>query len=393
MFPDGISYRVLYLPTASEMSLKFMRRIYNLVKEGAVVIGPKPTRSISLNNYKEDDKEVKMLADEMWGKCDSLNITENTFGKGKVYWGKYLKEVLTLQNISEDFKGDFKPNTVRYVHRQLTDKDIYFVANSIDTKQTGNCTFRAKGQKIELWDPVTGLTRELPQWKQNAYGSTSLTLEFEPRQSYFIVFKQKEVVTYPTDANFATYQTITTIDGSWMLSFDPKWGGPKEVKFESLMDWTKRPEDGIKYYSGTATYRKQFDIDKTQLDKKLYLDLGVVKNIASVCLNGKDLGTIWCAPWRVNIVDAIKSGKNELEIEVVNLWPNRMIGDEQLLEDGEFAKKRKDGKDLMKLPDWLVNNQPRTSGRFTFCTYKFWEKEDKLLPSGLLGPVTIQQEK
>lgn len=392
LFPDGISYRVLYLPTVREMSLKFLRRIYSMVKEGAIVIGPKPTRSISLNNYIEDNKEVKILADELWGNCDSLNVTENNFGKGKVYWGKSLKEVLTLQNINEDFKGDYKPNTVRYIHRQLADMDIYFVANSIDSKQTGNCTFRANGQKIELWDPVTGLTRELSQWKQNVDGSTSLTLEFEPRQSYFIIFKQKETATSPSSENFPKLVKISTIDGSWMLSFDPKWGGPKKVKFESLIDWTNRPENGIKYYSGTATYRKHFVLTKEQPGEKLYLDLGVVKNIASVRLNGKELGTVWCAPWRVNITEAIKFGNNDLEIEVVNLWPNRMIGDEQLPEDCEFVKKRTDGKDLIQLPYWLVNNQPRTSGRYTFCTYKFWEKDDKLLPSGLLGPVTIQME-
>lgn len=262
-----------------------------------------------------------------------MNVTENNSGKGKVYWGKSLKEVLDLQNISEDFKGVFMPNSVRYIHRQLPDKYIYFVANSADSKQTINCTFPTHSKCLELWDAVTGTIRPLTQWKLNTNGTTTLMLEFEPRQSWFIVFKQNEPKQVSNTVDFPKSKAVSVINGSWDVYFNPSSGGPGKVKFESLMDWSLRSEEGIKFYSGTATYKKQFQLKKECLGGKLYLDLGVVKNIAEVRLNGKTIGTIWCAPWRVEISKVAKSGNNQLEIEVVNLWPNRMIGDERQFPD------------------------------------------------------------
>jgi hypothetical protein len=160
------------------------------------------------------------------------------------------------------------------------------------------------------------------------------------------------------------------------------------VTFETLQDWSKRPEEGIKYYSGKATYRKSFDLPTGALSSPLYLDLGKLKNVAEVRLNGKALGIVWCAPWRVEITDAVKAKDNKLEIDVVNLWPNRMIGDEQLPADCEWGSG--DWVLLKRLPDWFVKGQPRTSGRHTFMTQKPWTKDSHLLESGLLGPVTIQ---
>jgi hypothetical protein len=162
------------------------------------------------------------------------------------------------------------------------------------------------------------------------------------------------------------------------------WGGPKKIIFDSLMDWTKHPQQGIKYYSGIAVYKQRFDVDdlvKTT-GERYYLDLGEVKNIARVKLNGKDLGVVWTAPWKVDITSAAKEKNNHLEIEVANLWPNRLIGDEELPDDGIKDE---------QWPDWLLTGQPRTSGRFTFTTFKHYEKGAPLFKSGLIGPVTIVQ--
>ncbi len=178
------------------------------------------------------------------------------------------------------------------------------------------------------------------------------------------------------------------------MRFDPRWGGPENILFDRLEDWTQRPEDGIKYYSGTATYRKTFDVPKPKGDlktrqsatRRLWLDLGVVKNLARVQLNGHDLGVLWCSPWQVDITDFVKPSGNNLEITVANLWPNRLIGDEQLPQDAEFGK---DG-NLLRMPEWILNNQPRSSpGRYAFATWKHFTKDSPLLPSGLLGPVQI----
>jgi len=178
-----------------------------------------------------------------------------------------------------------------------------------------------------------------------------------------------------------------TLEGSWTVAFDTAWGGPKKVDFETLVDWTTRPEEGIRYYSGIATYSKIFDLPKSSSplkESELYLNLGMVKNMAHVRLNGKDLGVVWTSPWQVNISDAVKKKGNKLEIDVANLWANRLIGDESLPDDGI-----KDN----KWPDWLLNGTPRTSGRYTFTTHRFYKKDDALMESGLMGPVSILESK
>jgi hypothetical protein len=182
------------------------------------------------------------------------------------------------------------------------------------------------------------------------------------------------------------------LNGPWAVSFDPKWGGPEKIAFDKLEDWSLRPEAGIRYYSGIATYRQFFDLPAEKGNGKphLWLDLGVVKDIARVRLNGHNLGVVWCAPWRVDISAAVKASGNALEIEVANLWPNRLIGDEQEPPDSEYAK----GGNLARWPDWLLKGEPRPSkGRYTFTTWKHFTKDSPLLPSGLLGPVTIRAER
>ena len=178
------------------------------------------------------------------------------------------------------------------------------------------------------------------------------------------------------------------LGGPWDVSFDSKWGGSEKVVFETLDDWSLRPEEGIKYYSGTAVYRRSFDLpqDAPANGGRLWLDLGTVENVASVRLNGRDLGVVWCDPWRVDIADTVTAASNRLEIRVANLWPNRLIGDEREPPDAEYAR----GGRLARWPDWLLKGEPRPSpGRLTFATWKHFTKDSPLLPSGLLGPVKI----
>jgi hypothetical protein len=167
------------------------------------------------------------------------------------------------------------------------------------------------------------------------------------------------------------------------VSFNPKWGGPESISFDKLTDWTTRPEEGIKYYSGIASYHQTISLaENTLADKKsdIFLDLGEVYNLARVHVNGKDMGVIWTAPYQLKISDAIVPGENQIDVEVANLWPNRLIGDEQKPDDG--IKNH-------QWPEWLVKNQARTSGRYTFTTGKFYKKDSELLKSGLIGPVRI----
>lgn len=393
IFPGGAAYKILVLPDVKTMTPALIEKIRSLIFEGAIVIGRPPEKSPGLTGYPGCDQQVKTIAQSVWGtSAITGNLVERTYGKGKVIFGTDISpeeglypaydvtaKILMGMSLKEDFSSG---DSLRYTHRITADRDIYFVSNKTNHFVKDTCLFRCDKGLPQLWNPLTGEIRALPDFSQSN-GITSIPLQFESYQSFFIVFT-KENVKLPViqTKNFLSDKNMLTLKGSWKVSFDTVWGGPANVVFDTLTDWTKRPEQGIKYYSGIATYEKNFDVGKIDKYGRFYLDLGAVSNLASVKLNGKDLGVVWTAPWRVDITAALKQTGNRLEIKVANLWTNRLIGDEQLPDDGI-----KDD----KWPEWLLNNQPRTSGRYTFTTYKHYQKDAPLLKSGLIGPVTIQQ--
>jgi hypothetical protein len=177
------------------------------------------------------------------------------------------------------------------------------------------------------------------------------------------------------------------IGGPWNLSFPPNWGAPPSVTLDKLISWTDDSDDGVRYFSGTATYEKGFEIpaDRLASGHELWLDLGKVKNFAEVSLNGQNYGVLWKPPFRLNITDAARPGMNKLVVKITNLWPNRLIGDEQLPSDREW-----DGKQLKAWPQWVLDGKPSPTGRFTFTTWHHYTKDSSLLESGLIGPVTLQ---
>lgn len=176
------------------------------------------------------------------------------------------------------------------------------------------------------------------------------------------------------------------ISGGWDLRFPPNLGAPAQVQLTDLISWSEHPDAGVKYFSGTATYRKSFRTPKELLARgyRRYLELGKVAVIAEVKLNGRDLGTYWKPPFRVDVTDVLRAD-NELEIKVTNLWPNRMIGDEQLPEDSN----RNENGTLKEWPRWLRDGQPSPAGRYTFTSWRLWKKDSPLQQSGLIGPVTV----
>lgn len=190
-----------------------------------------------------------------------------------------------------------------------------------------------------------------------------------------------------TQAQCGSLPAPLRLAGPWQVSFPPGWGAPAHVTFERLQSWTDNSDPGVKYFSGTATYRQEFEVPAEQLGsrRELWLDLGAVKNFAEVSLNGQPLGTFWKPPFRVNATTALGPGKNTLEVKVTNLWPNRLIGDEQLPPDCEWR-----GKQLKAWPAWLLEGKPSPTGRLTFTTWRHWTSSDALLDSGLLGPVTLR---
>jgi hypothetical protein len=393
VFPGGATYRILVLPAIKTMTPALLEKVRSLIRDGATVVGPPPAGAPGLSGFPGSDKQVQAMAKEIWGTDAPEQRTVRSYGKGKVIRGGALSAsknslypeydptvaILREAGIAEDFRSS---GPVRYTHRVTADRDIYFVSNRTEQPLKTDATFRAANGVPVLWDPLTGDIRALPEFHRKAE-STTIPLEFEPHQSFFIVFEKK---TSPSakKKNFPQKFIAATLDRPWTVSFDPKWGGPAKIVFNRLDDWTQRAEDGIKYYSGAAVYKQQFSLPATTATGKIYLDLGEVKHMARVRLNGRDLGVVWTAPWRVDITAAVKQKNNQLEIEVVNLWPNRLIGDDRLPDDGV-----RDG----KWPAWLLEGKARTSGRYTFTTYNPYKKDSPLLRSGLIGPVTVQYEK
>ncbi|MBE0536478.1 MAG: glycoside hydrolase family 2 [Phycisphaerae bacterium] len=583
--PHGTTYRVLVLPEQTTIRPEVLRKIRDLVKAGATVLGPRPVRSPSMENYPQCDAEVRNLAAELWGEEDTEKPGERRFGSGRILWGKTLEAVFASLGSPADFESS---SPLRYTHRRSDDADIYFVANPKAESLTTTAAFCAGDRAPELWWPDSGRIQH-PAIYDVSDGVVRLPLPLGPHGSVFVVFRRKAapasqrivsvtrggdevlgtevkpasvgsagdspnqfsfaVWVKPEDDTTLTAETnrgivglsekrndvffaphgegfggrghagsglavgrngvcvfehgasyfaptlvhaasltdwthvtvvyrsgrpslylngaptrtglqsehivhcgaaagasaqfrgrigalmqaahalddeevaklartmprpdgmaqgpaiqifrhkekylaqtgasgdyeVTFADGKrlevpvhqvrppqslagpWHISFAPGRGAPRHVTFEQLMSWTQHPEEGIKYYSGNAVYRKTWERPDTKIapESRVILDLGDVKDIAVVRVNSKEVGTLWLAPWRVDITEAVKAGANVLEVEVVNAWNNRLAGDQALPEEQ----------------------------RHTSLLAPTVSKGAPLLPAGLLGPVTIQTVK
>lgn len=395
VLPDGTSYRLLVLQNctspsedisrlvggfqrldvspvpSTEMSVAVIQKIRELVRNGVTLVGAPPKTSGDVTNAGESDRQVQEIVAEIWGDLDGKTRTERNFGKGRVIWGKTPREILLADGIQPDFKfngQDTDPEKFDYIHRTTPDAEIYFVINRRNQTERADFTFRITGKQPEIWNPVNGEMWDAKAFRQ-ADGCTTLPLELDRFGSYFIVFRKSitQTTAGKAEKNFSRPITVQPLSGPWNVAFDPAWGGPAHTEFSELVSWTQHPDDGVKFYSGKATYSKTFDLADESIDKNqpLFLDLGDVRNVAEIRLNGKDIGTLWCYPWRVEITDAIKAKGNKLEIDVVNLWTNRVIGDLNLPEEKRLT---------------------RTHDRFRF---DMTTGMTPLLDSGLLGPVQL----
>jgi len=407
VFPSGSTYRVMVLPGIETMTPELVSKLGELIKNGATIIGNPPLKSPSLVNYPECDSIVRSLSENIWGKGElPAELTVRRYGSGRIVFGQVLRQGISVYSMIKDSLNiypdynvpvtllnndglipDFASSgNIRYTHRSFPDRDIYFISNRTATTLHDTCYFREGSGIAELWNPVTSDINSVGSYIGNK-GSTAVPVMLEPYQSFFIVFCHRgnsSTNEFPPTEKFQEKKTIYKLDGPWNVSFDTTWGGPQNIVFNELSDWSSRPENGIRYYSGTALYTRSFDLpDNVTINENAtyFLDLGKLKNLGRIKLNGHDLGILWTAPWQVNISGILTEKGNKLEVAVTNLWINRLIGDEEEPWDGVT-----DG----KWPDWLLNGTNRPSKRFTFTTHRFYRKGDQLVESGLIGPVCIK---
>ncbi|MEN8118605.1 MAG: glycosyl hydrolase [Bacteroidota bacterium] len=371
--PGGVEYKLLVLPDHKVLSLAVLEKLEELVKSGATVLGNKPEKQVSLVGGSGAKEKFKKLSDKIWGEVRT-DQGEKSFAKGKIAWGYTAREYLLSKGIPADFNiaENESKTDYDYIHYNFGESDVYFVTNQTTQRQKIHCTFRVFGKQPGLWDALTGDIREAKAFSQSD-GLTTVPLTLEPYGAVMVVFNKSIDKNRQGTAqrNFADYKTAQTITGEWQVRFNPKWGGPESVVFTELMDWTDHPDEGIKYYSGTAVYHKNFNTDfEPEQNKKYFLQLGSIKDvgIAVVKINGKDKGVVWTKPFRVDITNELQKGENKLKIEVVNSWYNRVAGDQTFPDKKQFTN-----------TNIILNHDFR--GRSI----------DKipLEPSGLLGPVVI----
>jgi len=359
VLPTGVSYRCLIV-MPDRLTLPTAQKIDELRKAGARMFVKSSVHGTpGLTGYPEADHQVKALATQ-W----------TAFPEGG--WDS----VIATDHWVPDFEGE----GLKWIHRRTADTDIYFVANTAYESKSVDCLFRNADRVPELWCPESG-DRFLLDFDQ-ADGRTRAHIEFGPAQSWFVVFRDKS--TAQKENPFASWKAVREIKGPWRINFDPEWGTDKTVTQNELSCWSEDADPLVKYYSGTAVYRNSFTLDNA-LEGSVSLDLGNVEVMAQVFLNDIDCGVVWKAPYRVDISEALKPGKNELVIQVVNTWVNRMIGDEQLPLDAKW----KNWEVLLEWPDWLLEGRKSPTGRYTFTTGRHYQKDSPLQRSGLLGPVRI----
>ena len=396
--PSGMRYRYLVLPEHARYSPAALEKVYELVLAGATVIGARPSRCPSLQDFPNADSRIQELAAELWPHVPGAG--ERRVGKGRVITGKGFEAILAADKLGPDFQSG--TDDVRYIHRKLAEGELYFVASQSDVAEAVRFTFRVSGMVPEIWNPVTGDKSSLGVYRDDGV-ATSFSLNMDPHGSRFIVFRRSDaagdVVSQLTKdgqpvcldgngLNFTVWENgryaaefedggkadvqvkdipaPETVPGSWTVTFQKERGAPEgEVVFDDLTSWTDRPEAAIKYFSGTASYRNTLHVseDRLQLGRRIWLDLGEVNYLAEVLVNDQPLGVLWKPPFRIDITDAAKSGANQVVVKVTNVWKNRILGD-------------------WKLPE---------AERVTWTLYPFYhdDKDAPLMDSGLLGPVRL----
>ena len=378
--PGGPVYQLITVDHHGTMTLDRLKKLRELVDAGAALLGEPPQATPGLANFPQADDELKSLAMELWGGADE---SDRRFGRGRVFRGISPEEALRRLGVPADFSG---PQELSWIHRRSGDADIYFVASPADAPVTATCTFRVAGKSTELWNPETGARLPLETIASND-GQTTAHVPLGPDGSAFVVFRSgAPVAAHNSFESIGGSGAIFPIDSPWNLTFPKDSGVPEPLCLETLTSWSDHPDSGIRHFSGTAIYQTSFRMDS--IPENPVLDLGHVGVMARVKLNGTDLGILWKPPYQVDVAGTLVQGQNELEISVVNLWVNRLIGDAALPDDSP-GDRDPSGR-LIKWPQWVLDGKESPTGRSSFVTFPLWKADEKLQESGLLGPVVVK---
>jgi hypothetical protein len=357
VLPDGMQYAILVLPQTEQMSLSLLKKIKELVAGGAIVVGPKPEQSPGLVAA---DAEVKELAAELWGDLDGVSRTKRTYGKGKLVWGVPLDEVLAEARVMKDVDFNYDNDKLAWIHRRDGNTEIYYVVNRTNAPIAVTGRFQVTGKEVELWRADGGVM-EPATYKIDSV-ATRVDLPLLENEAVFVVFgNNASQVAYTAPQK--QYRPLSELKGAWEVSFPKDLGAPDKIQLPQLVSLTENAVEGVKYFSGTCTYTKVMEVKKEWLTpkQKIILDLGAVKDMAEVYVNGNRVDFLWKAPFVLDITKAVKAGSNKLEIKVTNEWTNRLAGDRDHPEHK------------------VLSSYPMPFGR----------RQYELTPSGLLGPVKL----
>jgi hypothetical protein len=423
-----VQFRVMSLPPrTSLMRVDTLRDLLRLVKEGMVLVGDPPVSPPGLADLLKGQKEFEALSRELWGGLTKSNPSKN-LGKGQVFLKTPLAKVAAQLNLAPDlvFSPVQEQADLRYIHRAIESEDIYFIANQTDHPISISAAMRISGRQPELWDPATGKTWDASVFKVNG-SLTKVPLNLDPRGSIFVVFRRPLAERWVTSVNpvapktFENHylldaaQTLTLnysdgksrsialgqpsssrkISEPWKVKFLDGRGAPEQITLEKLISWTDHADPEVNHYSGIAEYTATVNLPENFLkrDEVCLLDLGRVRDIAQIRVNGSQSVILWKEPFKTEVTGLLKARENTITIQVANRWINRLIGDQKTPVEfpyQEGGSKFTAGR-ILKFPDWLADPQlaKKQQKRHTFTTWQHYSSDSELVPSGLLGTVAL----
>lgn len=383
VLPEGTVYRLLLLRNASHLSLPVLRRLREFAAVGVPILGERPTALLGHTTASADREEFNALVAALWEPTAAASgaalLAEKVADRAEQFAQLGLKPDLLIEGSSD----------APFAHRRTSSGDLYFVLNPAAEARVLRCSFRLATGRPERWFAETGTTQPLRVIGRRE-GRTEVELSLPARGSAFILIRRETEPTRSADevvspSDRATDARLLAVEGPWQVGFESVGGLRWQVPFTRLSDWSQDESAQIRFFAGTAEYQTTFALpaDWATDGKSVQLDLGRVEVSAEVSLNGHALGVVWCAPYVLDVTRWLRPGVNTLSVRVTNLWTNRLIGDNKVPRNDGYSPDA-------PMPRWYVENQsPPASARTTFTTVDFYEKDQQLVPSGLLGPVTL----